>query len=66
MMTSLTGASDIVDCEPYHAKGNVWKMLMGSINRWADDDEDVNNHDELALNNTTVSTLVSHSPPQSV
>ena len=30
--------SDIVDTTP--ADGNIWKMLLGSINDWADDDDE--------------------------
>lgn len=29
---------DIVDAEP--ADGNLWKMLLGSINKWFDQDEE--------------------------
>lgn len=29
---------DIVDAEP--ADGNVWKMLLGSLDKWFDGDKD--------------------------
>jgi hypothetical protein len=34
-----------VDHEPYK-NGNVWKMLLGAINKWFDEDD----HDEGTLN----------------
>jgi hypothetical protein len=30
---------DHVDTEPF-LKGNLWKMLLGAVNDWFDDDED--------------------------
>ncbi len=31
-------SSDIVDTEP--SSGNVWKMFLGAIDKWFDDDLD--------------------------
>lgn len=46
---------DIVDTEPYN--GNVWKMLLGSVNDWLDDDDSGATVEEISLdpNSTTVS-----------
>jgi hypothetical protein len=35
---------DIVDAEP--ADGNVWKMLLGAVNKWFDGDKDEDDSDK--------------------
>ena len=48
------GHRDIVDTEPYD--GNVWKMLLGAINKWFDDDPKEDGKNDLATdgNNYTL------------
>ena len=38
MLTSSKNLRDVVDTTS--ADGNVWKMLLGAVNDWFDDDHD--------------------------